>query len=165
MPTDASGDLYSIFYVSAARSIASEVERIVAVSRQNNRVRGITGGLLFTGGYFAQVIEGPAAAVIMTMKAITDDPRHGHVTPVWERAINVRAYRRWSMGYVMKESADRLIRPLIDSSVDHDAARASCDALFQMIESSGAPRFAVGDDQMLGLSSRRRAVAVRQRFQ
>ena len=164
MHTDAYEDLYSIFYVSAARSTAADVERIVAVSQQNNRVRGITGGLLFTGGYFAQVIEGPVAAVIMTMKAITADSRHGHVTPLWERAIRVRAYRRWSMGYVMKESADNLVRPLIDSSVDRQTAHDLCDSLVELIKSSGAPRIAVGGDLPIGRPSRRPAGAIRQRL-
>lgn len=95
--------LQSILYVSSSTlrpDVAEdEVRAIVAASRVNNARLGLTGALLFTGEYFAQVLEGPAPEVDRLMEKIGRDTRHGAITIVAREPISARRFSKWSMAY------------------------------------------------------------------
>ena len=54
--------LYRLVYYSANRigslTAAAEVDRILEASRRNNQLVGVTGALMFSDGFFGQVLEG-----------------------------------------------------------------------------------------------------------
>lgn len=75
------------------------VEQIVATSRANNPGLALTGALLFTGEYFAQVLEGPAASIDRLMARVSKDPRHDQLIVVAREPITARRFGRWSMAY------------------------------------------------------------------
>ena len=97
--------LYRVLYCSrnlvpgGADSIAAHVRSILSVSRRNNARDGITGGLLFSTGCFAQVLEGPPDAIERTFERIQCDERHSEVTVLEAGMIEARDFPTWSMAY------------------------------------------------------------------
>lgn len=96
-------DLWALIYVSRSTETPAvanaTVEQIVATSRARNPELGLTGALLFTGEYFAQVLEGPAASIDRLMARVTNDPRHDQLIVVAREPISVRRFGEWSMAY------------------------------------------------------------------
>ncbi len=97
--------LHRVLYCSrntisgSAADIAAEVRQILAVSRVNNARDGITGGLLFSQGCFAQVLEGPQAAIEATFERIQGDARHGEVVVLQCGPVAERDFPDWSMAF------------------------------------------------------------------
>lgn len=81
---------------------AEMVADIVAASARNNRLRGVTGLLLFHRGWFLQVLEGPLEAVDDAFDRIRRDDRHTDIRTVADLPIAARAFGDWTM------SAERL---------------------------------------------------------
>ena len=97
--------LYRVLYCSrnsisgGTEAIAANVQAILAASRENNARDGITGGLLFSEGCFAQVLEGPVDAVEGAFERIQCDDRHSDVTVLQVGPIATRDFPDWSMGF------------------------------------------------------------------
>ena len=70
--------LERIVYVSrAAAGVGDrEVYRIIRCAHARNGADGLTGALIFLDGWFAQLLEGPPAAVGRAFAPIAADPRH-----------------------------------------------------------------------------------------
>ena len=79
--------------------IDGEVLRILDASRRNNVRDKVTGALLFSAGSFAQVLEGPRAAVERAFERIQRDPRHGDVVVLRFQCAGQRDFADWSMAY------------------------------------------------------------------
>lgn len=123
--------LSSLVYVS--RSLLSldgdapSVGNIVVAAIARNRGLRVTGALVYTELHFAQVLEGPMAAVRELMRSIMDDDRHSDVTIVAKQRISTRTFGAWSMAYNGPSPfLDRHIKPLFripyDSSQQGDLA-------------------------------------------
>lgn len=122
--------LHQVFYISRSRSAPQEVEQILAVSRQQNQLRQVTGALLFTGGHFAQLLEGSVQALADTMAAIDADPRHDTVTRLIEGAIAQRRFESWSMAFIEAPGADDLIHQLL---AERAVAPERCERVLQLM--------------------------------
>ncbi len=98
--------LHRLVYYSAnlitgpASQLRAEVDHILAASRRNNELVGVTGALMFSAGYFGQVLEGPQAAIETTFERIQQDPRHGDVALLEFAPIPERAFQSWAMAFV-----------------------------------------------------------------
>lgn len=98
--------MYRLVYYSENRipkpadDFEKEMRDILEKSRSNNRLVGITGALMFSGGFFGQVLEGPQAAVEATFERIQQDIRHGDVALLEFVSISARAFDNWAMAYV-----------------------------------------------------------------
>jgi Sensors of blue-light using FAD len=70
--------LERIVYVSraAAGLRREDVFGIIRTSHPLNTLAGISGGLIFLDGWFAQVLEGPVGALDACLARIARDPRH-----------------------------------------------------------------------------------------
>lgn len=107
--------LYRVLYCSrnsisgGSEAISANVQAILAASRENNARDGITGGLLFSEGCFAQVLEGPADAVEGAFERIQCDDRHGNVTVLQVGPIMTRDFPDWSMGFTGTSAKGRLL--------------------------------------------------------
>ena len=101
--------MLSIAYVSAATEHVSDadVAAILTQSRANNAQHGLTGALIYHGGRFIQILEGPDEHVKARFAVISADPRHRILQTVREKQIAERQFPQWTMGF----------RPLADSSV------------------------------------------------
>ena len=80
-------------------AVAADIRSILATSRRNNARDGITGGLLFSKGCFAQVLEGPLDAVESAFERIQCDGRHSDVTVLQSGPIAARDFADWSMAF------------------------------------------------------------------
>jgi hypothetical protein len=98
-------DLHTLSYFSRNRIAAerapghAELGRILVAARRNNRQLGISGALLFTEVYFAQILEGPLAAVETLFERIQCDLRHSDVTVLSFQPIASRRFAGWSMAF------------------------------------------------------------------
>jgi len=94
-------DSYSIVYVSAAIIDLEESQllRLLSRSRASNERAGITGVLLYGGGRFLQVLEGPAPAVRALYGRIATDPRHGHLELLADGPVPRREFADWHMSF------------------------------------------------------------------
>ncbi len=105
-------EIYRILYCSRncmSGSIdeqKSEIEQILATSRRNNGTQGITGALLFNGGFFAQVLEGPMDRVESTFERIQRDMRHDDISLLECGNVPSRDFPEWSMAYARGASED-----------------------------------------------------------
>ena len=103
--------LHRVLYCSrniipgAIEAVAADVRGILAVSRVNNARDGVTGGLLFSEGCFAQVLEGPLDAVESTFERIQCDARHCEVVVLQSGPITKRDFPDWSMAFVGTDAA------------------------------------------------------------
>lgn len=122
--------LHQVFYISRSRSAPQEVEQILAVSRHHNRLRQVTGALLFTGGHFVQLLEGSAPALADTMAAIDADRRHDSVVRLIEGCIPERRFEAWSMAFTEAPGADDLIEQLLAGCTP---APERCERLVQLL--------------------------------
>lgn len=75
------------------------VQDIVTGSTGKNQALAITGGLIFTGQHFAQVLEGPSRNVDVLMQSIGRDQRHTDIKIVAQFAIEARRFPKWTLAY------------------------------------------------------------------
>ncbi len=101
--------LFRVLYCSRSRLTAAVAPQgiadILATSRVNNARDQLTGGLLFSDGCFAQVLEGPLAALERAFERIQCDQRHSEVTVLQLGPITARDFPSWSMGFAGVGSA------------------------------------------------------------
>lgn len=97
--------LYQVVYCSrnripgAPETVSENIGGILARSRINNARDQVTGGLLFSDGCFAQVLEGPMEAVMAAFERIQCDERHGEIIVLQSGPINERHFADWSMAF------------------------------------------------------------------
>lgn len=84
----------------------AELGPILESAVRHNRADGITGMLLYSGGNFLQVLEGPQTQVRATYERICQDPRHRNITVLTEEEVPERQFPEWSMGYKQLDPAD-----------------------------------------------------------
>jgi hypothetical protein len=72
---------------------------IVSVSRQRNKLLGVTGCLISARSRFAQMIEGPPDSVREIRKSITGDDRHTEVITLNASQVGRRRFSGWSLSY------------------------------------------------------------------
>ena len=94
-------ELIHLIYCSTATHEMSESEllELLQVARQRNLPLKVTGMLLYGGGVFLQVLEGPAASVDMLYKKLERDPRHHSLFLLEREPVSERSFPDWSMGF------------------------------------------------------------------
>jgi hypothetical protein len=105
--------LFHLIYFSRAteKMGPTGLDDILEVARERNAKCGITGLLLFEGGFFLQILEGPEAEVQALYKSIRKDQRHCEVFTICEYPVGKRHFDKWSMAhYEIQPSDDDLRR-------------------------------------------------------
>ena len=91
---------YSINRISdLGLKVADELKAIIGSCKQNNPTSGLSGALLFSDKYFAQILEGDRKAVTETFCRISQDKRHSDIVILQSRPIDVRTFTDWSMAF------------------------------------------------------------------
>jgi hypothetical protein len=108
------GPLRRVLYVSEASLAPDAVEPLVRHAQSANAARGITGVLVYTGGAFAQYLEGPPDAVRQLVETLAADPRHCRMRLLLEEAADARSAPSWRMALVEQPSADDLLQLLLE---------------------------------------------------
>jgi hypothetical protein len=107
MPEEGAGvSLISLLYVSSASWLLSidELRGILDSSVRNNALNGVTGILLYAGGNFMQLLEGPEDRVLATLERIRKNPCHKGLIVLLQSNITQRAFVGHSMAF--RETAD-----------------------------------------------------------
>jgi hypothetical protein len=76
-----------------------DIAGILTQARANNIRHDLTGALLYHGGRFIQVLEGPDQAVLARYGVIAADSRHRSVQLISEKSIGARQFPDWTMGF------------------------------------------------------------------
>ncbi|SDQ47776.1 BLUF domain-containing protein [Microbacterium sp. cf332] len=99
--TPTSDGLLSVLYTSNARTPFGddELAELLAQSRASNAAKDLTGMLLYRGGRFVQVLEGPEKTVRDLVAVIGRDDRHSDMRVLIEQPIVSREFSDWTMGY------------------------------------------------------------------
>ena len=105
--------LHSLAYFSrisepvGPEALQAMVGDILCSARRRNPSIGVTGALLFSGGCFAQVLEGELADVELIFETIQCDPRHKDVIVVHFHPIVARSFPEWSMAFAGIDCGER----------------------------------------------------------
>lgn len=102
-------------YISVAEQSVDENElfSILESSCRNNAADNITGMLLFHGGQFLQVLEGPKSAVEACFARIRNDERHLSVAKLLDEDLPARCFGQWSMASAGLEHCSHPLRQSI----------------------------------------------------
>ena len=105
-----------LVYLSAAKPSLNQqdLDQILSTSRDNNKIAGLTGLLLFGRGSFIQVLEGEPEDIDACYERISRDTRHSALLPVLREPIKARSFGEWSMGYKALKGDERGLDGLIN---------------------------------------------------
>lgn len=121
--------MLQLVYISTAREALDgpALDRILASSRRNNSVCGVTGLLVAGGRRFLQALEGPDDAVLETYARIQADPRHFALVRLTCGPILECGFGQWSMGFEaggapragedLNTMVEKLVMPLRDRNL------------------------------------------------
>lgn len=129
-------ELYRLVYTSRnllkgpEAEITAAVAEILATSQANNVRVGVTGALLFNGGHFAQVLEGPRPVIETTFERIQRDRRHSDVGVLQCEAVAERGFPNWSMAFVGQSAKGRALWSEMASRTGFDLSRVEGEDLF-----------------------------------
>lgn len=125
-------------YVSESALVSDtadlSVEEIVSAAITKNRTLCVTGGLVFTGKYFAQVLEGAPDVVDGLMASIERDARHRQIRTVAKSMIAERRFATWDLAYA---GPSRFVSSYITRIIDERTAALpahSANWLISLIE-------------------------------
>lgn len=85
---------------------SAELPSILGASVRNNKLRGITGMMLYADGNILQVLEGEKEVLLQTFRTIQADLRHHGILVLIEAEIAARQFASWSMGFRQLTPAD-----------------------------------------------------------
>lgn len=93
--------LRQIIYTSRALGVFDKaaIHDLRCTCKRNNAVRDITGILLFTKGFFAQILEGESVILDEIFNKIQLDPRHFALRYLVDDQIEQRSCPDWSMAF------------------------------------------------------------------
>ncbi len=103
------------------------------MSQHNNNKVSVTGALLFNGGSFAQVLEGPRKAVETTFERIQRDPRHSDVSVLQCEPVEARGFSNWSMAFIGHSPRGRAMWNEVAARTGFDLSRIEGDELFRTL--------------------------------
>ena len=75
---------------------------IVKLALEKNSRRALTGCLIFSGDYFAQLLEGEEHDLLPVIGLIRKDVRHRQIATVYEGYSESRRFPEWSLAYIGK---------------------------------------------------------------
>lgn len=132
-------DMFRLVYTSTNRltggedEVAREVAEILAASKRNNVKAGVTGALMFNGGVFAQVLEGPRKAVEATFERIQRDNRHDQVTVLHCAPATERSFPNWSMAFVGRSDTGRALWDKLAGQSGFDPSKLNGDDVYAVL--------------------------------
>ena len=88
-----------LVYVSQAvrKMSQDDLAAIHNTAKTNNGPLDVTGSLFYNGGWFLQVLEGPALVLDALYKKIERDPRHKNSRILYNEPATFRTFPRWNM--------------------------------------------------------------------
>lgn len=95
-------DLFQLVYVSRSRGSLSDedLRAIQSGAVKRNGPLGVTGVLLYSGGCFLQLLEGPRDVIAPLYGKIAIDPRHFQPIVLYAGPAKGRTAGEWHMGVI-----------------------------------------------------------------
>lgn len=123
--------LYHLTYRSNAipEITIEQIEDILKTARNFNSKNDVSGCLVFSKGYFIQLLEGSKDIIKELMDHIDEDKRHTDIDILSEGETNQRIFETWDMAYLKpseKMRSDKAneikntLLELTDATVDPD---------------------------------------------
>ncbi len=125
MSSALSPEFHQVLYVSRSRiDDLGDIRRLHDICKRNNARLALTGVLLYTGGHFAQLLEGSPQAMGEVMWRIAHDERHTRMRKLFTKPMTRRACTAWAMKLVIADDADDQVRQLVEAAQPaiHEAA-------------------------------------------
>ncbi len=87
----------------------SDIQGILKGARENNKLLGITGLLVYhkRNKSFMQILEGEKQIIFKLFDKIKKDERHKSIQLVHDEKIEARNFKDWSMAFAELESIDK----------------------------------------------------------
>lgn len=132
--------LYNLAYISknaingSTDDVKAEITNILAAAHRNNPAHGVTGALLYSGGYFCQVIEGSEVVLEELFESIQMDRRHSDVTVLHFKPVEARGFSEWAMALAGIEDHMRFDIEGIRASKDELVMRAAGRDLVSVLD-------------------------------
>lgn len=107
-----------LIYTSCAVSslTAVELDQLASQSTRNNEKLGITGLLLYGGGRFLQLLEGPTEAVTdLYENRIVKDTRHTDCRELLSKPCEVHLFPNWQMGRMYLQETEGSVQNCWDA--------------------------------------------------
>jgi hypothetical protein len=127
----------AVYVSSASRPLREEeILEILHVARLNNEKLDITGMLLYRGGNFLQVLEGPSGAVDTVLQKIKRDPRHQGIILMSRKKIEERLFGDWRMAFrnMSKECAQEPgYSPFLELNPEEDEVGEESQLVFRLL--------------------------------
>ncbi|MDI1239116.1 MAG: BLUF domain-containing protein [Polaromonas sp.] len=123
--------LVQLTYASRTASVlgANDVKDILAASKRNNALAGVTGALCLNNGIFLQQLEGDKAEVNALYHRLLRDERHRDPAILDFSEITQRRFGSWSMGLLSSLEENRQIFQKYSGSRDFDPYAMSVPSL------------------------------------
>ncbi|MDL2355148.1 MAG: BLUF domain-containing protein [Pseudomonadota bacterium] len=87
-----------VYMSQAVRKMSpDDLSAIQEKAKSNNGPLDVTGSLFYNGGWFLQVLEGPASTLAELYKKIERDPRHKNSRILYNEPASFRTFPRWNM--------------------------------------------------------------------
>ncbi len=93
-----------------------ELASLVRIAAHYNATVNVTGLLVYEGGGFLQVLEGPHASINKVMARVFEDQRHQEVTTVQDQAFSKRLFQNWAM-----HICDLREHPAVSEILNHES--------------------------------------------
>jgi hypothetical protein len=93
--------MHTISYLSRIKEGIDEnaIGDVFAITQKNNLANNISGTLLFTEGFFFQVLEGPRATLASLFQKIQQDKRHKDILLIKNGAVEKRMFQDYRSGF------------------------------------------------------------------
>ncbi len=93
-----------VYLSQAVRKMSYEdLTSIQNIAKTNNEPIEVTGSLFYNGGWFLQILEGPAATLDSLYHKIEKDLRHKNTRVIYNEPAKFRTFGRWSMNMINLE--------------------------------------------------------------
>jgi hypothetical protein len=127
--------LHTIAYVSRSRlqgDLEAQLQELAERASRRNAADGLTGALMCSPHYFAQVIEGPLSVLEETFERIQQDRRHQDVAVLFSSPISTRSFPAWGMACAggsrddggIEDALDTMRREILGGNADEAGHRA-----------------------------------------
>ena len=120
-----------VYMSQAVRKMSQDdLLAIQQTAKTNNGPLDVTGSLFYNGGWFLQVLEGPAATLDELYEKIDRDPRHKNSRILYNEPANFRTFPRWNMNMTnlddrQADKYDELVEVLEAAQADRKIGSAS----------------------------------------
>jgi len=124
--------LYHLTYRSIAipEITIEQIEEILKTARNFNSKNDVTGCLIFSKGYFIQLLEGSKDTIYELMDSIDIDKRHTNIDILSEGETDERLFETWHMAY---------LRP--SEKMQSDKAKEIRKTLLELTDTTVEPDF------------------------